>query len=199
MGAARRAGIEGRAYAFEPVPANFASLRANLSLNGFDLDQVCCQQLCLSDRSGRATFCVATNGNSGMGALAQRQGVDKQIETTLVTLDSYCEEHSIMRVDFMKIDVEGAELLVLRGAPRVLGSADAPAIMFEADESLATSFASSSSAVKALLDEHGYKIFRYDGRRLQRVEVSQYHNHEDLFAFKPHHFNRHPVLNELLA
>ena len=197
MGAARKAGFEGSVHAFEPVPENLVQLVANLTMNGFDLDQVKCQQLSLSDRSGRATFYAATNGNSGMGALASREGVNRPIETTLVTLDSYCEQHSIRHVDFVKIDVEGAELLVLRGAQRLLAAAEAPAIMFEVDETLAASFASSSFAVKALLDNYGYDIFRYQGKRLERVEVNQDHQHEDLFAFKPYHFERHPVLNDL--
>jgi FkbM family methyltransferase len=197
MGAARQAGQEGRLHAFEPVPENFTRLIANLNLNGFDLNRVQCQQLSLSDRSGRTVFYLSTNGNSGMGALAQRDGVNRPIETRLIALDDYCEKHSISRVDFIKIDVEGAELLVLRGAKGVLASAEAPAIVFEADDSLAASFGSSSSAVKTLLAEKGYEIFRYDGRRLEHVEVNQKHRHEDLFAFKPDHFQLHPVLREL--
>jgi FkbM family methyltransferase len=197
MGAARCAGQEGRLHAFEPVPENFTRLIANLTLNGFDLNQVRCSQLSLSDHSGRTIFYAATNGNSGMGALAERDGVNRPIETTLIALDNYCQEHSVSRVDFMKVDVEGAELMVLRGARSLLVSAEGPAIMFEASESQAASFGSSSSAVKALLAENGYDIFRYDGRRLEHVEVNQKHRHEDLFAFKPDHFRRHRVLREL--
>ena len=199
MGALRNAGAKGQVHAFEPVPSNYDMLCANLSLNGFDANQVSCQQLCLSDKAGKATFCVATNGNSGMGALAERPGVDHRIETTLVTLDGYCQEHSVEHIDFMKIDVEGAELQVLRGAARLLSSSDAPAIMFEADESLASSFDSSSMAVKGFLNEHGYNIFRYDGVRLESVKIDQSHQHEDLFAFKPYHFERHETLNCLLS
>jgi FkbM family methyltransferase len=197
MGAARQAGLEGSVHAFEPVPDNFERLVANLSLNGFDVNRIRCQQRSLSDRSGRATFYAATNGNSGMGALAQREGVDRPIETTLLTLDSYCEEQSLTRVDFLKIDVEGAELLVLLGAQLLLASAEAPAIMFEADESLAASFTSSSAAVKALLHNYGYEIFRYHHSRLEQIEINQDHRHEDLFAFKRYHFSRHPRLKRL--
>ena len=69
--------------------------------------------------------------------------------------------------------------------------------MFEVDESLAASFSSSSVAVKRLLHDHGYIVFRYDGKKLKQVATDQSHEHEDLFAFKPYHFERHPELNGL--
>ncbi|MDQ3256753.1 MAG: FkbM family methyltransferase [Acidobacteriota bacterium] len=197
MGAALQAGPQGSIHAFEPVAENFARLTDNLALNNLGADRVLCHQVALSDRCGSAVFYRATNGNSGMGALAQREGVDQPIATSLRTLDSYCDENGIGRVDFIKVDVEGAELLVFRGASQLLASADAPAIMFEVNDSHAASFSSSSVAVKTFLRQQGYDIFRYDGKTLEPVPANQGHQHEDLFAFKSYHFERHPMLNSL--
>lgn len=194
MGAARRAGLEGEIHGFEPLEENFTRLKTNLALNGLNCHWVRCQQVALSDRCGQAIFYAPTNNNSGMGALAQREGVSQPLEVTLMTLDDYCDQQGIDRVDFMKVDVEGAELQVFRGSSRLLGAPKAPIVLFEADDAWAQSFACSTIDVKAFLNEHGYDFFRYTGRKLEPVAVSVPHTHEDLFAVKPYHFERHPIL-----
>jgi FkbM family methyltransferase len=196
MGAAKHAGPQGNVHAFEPVPENFVRLTRNLALN--DLHQVICQQLALSDKSGQALFYSATDGNSGLGSLTERERASRPTEIRVITLDDYCERQAIRRVDLMKVDVEGAELLVFRGATRLLTSTEAPIIMFETDETLTAHFASSSSSIKAFLHQHGYDFFRYDGRKLEPVAVEEsHHKQEDLFALKPSHFERHQLLTSL--
>ena len=120
------------------------------------------------------------------------------METELITLDDYCEKLAIRRVDFMKVDVEGAELLVFRRARQLLASPEAPVIMFETDETLSARFASSSPISKAFLHQHGYDCFRYNGKTLKPVAVNELHRaSDDLFALKPCHFEWHPILNGL--
>jgi FkbM family methyltransferase len=196
MGAARLAGVEGDVHAFEPVQENFARLTKNLVLN--DLPGIKCQQLALSDSCGKAVFYAPTDDNCGLGSLAARERADRLMETELITLDDYCEKLAIRRVDFMKVDVEGAELLVFRGARQLLASPEAPVIMFETDETLNARFDSSSPIVKAFLHQYGYDCFRYNGKTLEPVAVDELHRaQDDLFALKPCHFKWHPILNSL--
>lgn len=196
MGAALKAAPEGNVHAFEPMPENFVRLEHNLTLNG--LDSVVCRQLALSDRCGHSILYTPPVHNSALGSLQPGGEGDRSIETELVTLDYYCEQQAIDHVDFMKVDVEGAELLVFRGAGRILGSTRAPVIMFETDEVLTARFASSSASVKAILHEYGYELFRYDGSKLESVGVDETHrNQEDLFALQPYHFQQHPILRTL--
>jgi FkbM family methyltransferase len=196
LGAARLAGSEGDVHAFEPVLENFDRLTKNLALNGFS--KVKCQQLALSDNSGKAVFYAPTDNNCGLGSLAPRERADLLMETGLITLDDYCENLAIRRVDFMKVDVEGAELLVFRGAQQVLASLVAPIIMFETDETLSARFDSSSQTLKAFLNQFGYDCFRYNGNTLEPVAVQELHpTGEDLFALKPSHFEKHPILTGL--
>lgn len=197
LGAARRVGQPGQVHAFEPVPDNHQRFLSNLRLNA--ISNIMLQRLGLSDKAGTATFYAASNGNSGMGSLAPQQGVDQAIEIALTTLDNYCREQGIERIDWMKIDVEGAELLALRGGAAVLSREHAPALMFEVDDSSAAAFGSSGAAVKSLLRDYGYQIFRYDGRRLHAVDPAAPVAHDDLFAFKPPHFARHELLRQIRA
>ena len=196
MGAALRVGPAGSVHAFEPVPNNFIRMERNLALNG--LKQVTSRQLALSDDVGHTVFYAATADNSGIGSLTQGDNANRPIEIDMTTIDNYCETNSIPHVDLIKVDVEGAEQLVFRGARRLLASPEAPVIMFETDETLTGRFGSSSRSVKADLAEHGYSFFRYDGKKLEQVLVEEaHHDQEDLFAFKPFHFEKHPLLRKL--
>jgi FkbM family methyltransferase len=194
MAAAKRAGDAGNIHAFEPVPHNFDLLRQNFALN--NLDSSCCRQLALADRCGTSVIYAASNGNCGAARLMRLDGVDTPVETALVTLDHYCEEHGVDRVDFMKVDVEGAEILVFRGGRSLLSSPEAPAIMFEVSKKLLQGFAD-SVAVKSVLYDYGYDIYRLAGRVLERVGPNETHDFVDLFAFKPFHFRRHQLLKRL--
>jgi len=195
MGAARRVGAAGSVHAFEPVAENYTRLCENLARNGLRWVQT--QQMAVSDSCGSTFMYAASHGNSAGASLAPHRGVDRQSPTPLTTLDHYCKERGLQEVQFLKVDVEGAEWLVFRGAERLLSGPDAPAIMFESGESLAVPLNSSSPKVKALLQAYGYEIYDYGGRRLAPVAVEQHHVCDDLFALKPTHFDRHPFLRRL--
>ena len=192
LGAARRAGETGSVHAFEPVPGNLARLRTHLSLNGLDFVQV--DSRVLSSEPGEVPFFPSRTSNSGMGSLAFQQGAGEPVPVKATTLDLYCQEHGIERIDFLKVDVEGAELLVFRGGAGLLAASNAPAIMFEADDSLAATLSSSTAATKEFLEDCGYQIFHFTGTRLEPVIPSATHVNHDVLALKRHHFDRHPLL-----
>jgi len=146
--AARRVGPTGEVHAFEPVPANMQRLTEHLRLNA--IARVRCQQRALGDRNGETTFYVPSNGNSGAGGLASREGVQTAINTAIVTLDTYCADEGIDRIDLLKVDVEGGETLVFRGATKVLASPTAPMIFFETGDRVSALYQSSSHQVKRL-------------------------------------------------
>jgi FkbM family methyltransferase len=192
LSAARRAGSR-HVHAFEPVPQLYQALVRHLELN--QLSEVQCRQLALADRSGTTTFFMATHGNSGGSGLASRPGVEEPVEVTLATLDQYCEEQRLGQVDFMKVDVEGAETLVFSGGRCILGATYAPAIMFESHAANVALFGRTQSEVRQQLESLGYQIFRFDGKLLLRVVTDELN--EDLFAFKPYHFERDDRLRVL--
>jgi FkbM family methyltransferase len=109
--AAKLTGATGAVVAFEPVPRNLGYLRRNLALN--HCENVTVVAAAVADRSGTARF--EEGPLNTVGALSQGGGD----EVAVVSLDEY--PGPAPRV--IKMDVEGAEAAVLRGARRVLREA----------------------------------------------------------------------------
>lgn len=115
---AQWAGPAGRVIAFEPAPASIAGLRRQLRLNGLT-GRVEVVQAAVSGSVGTASF--ACDGASGANALGPAPDAARTITVPTTTIDAFCAERAV-RPDMIKIDVEGAELDVLRGARSTLAS-----------------------------------------------------------------------------
>ena len=168
-----------RVQAFEPVPAIAARLRRHVADNG--VTAIAVNQLALGAERGSLPFFAVTESNTGTSSLSPRAG-SVEMRVDVVPLDD-----CVGRAALLKVDVEGAEILVFRGARRLLSSEDAPMIFFEINEDLCNAFGVTSPEVKRFLADCGYGIFRWDGRAYVRVPLDERHGHEDLFAFKPRH------------
>jgi FkbM family methyltransferase len=112
--AARIVGDAGRVICFEPGPANCLWIKKSIQLNGYK--NVDLFEIALSDTVGEATLYLAEQCgfHSLLKDQQERQTGVIQIKTR--TLDNILNEIGVQTVDVMKIDVEGAELQVLRGA-----------------------------------------------------------------------------------
>jgi FkbM family methyltransferase len=104
-------GPAGKVLAFEPNPCNYRNLVNNVRING--LGNVEMLETAVSDENGHAFF--AGGSGSGTGRLAGEGG----IRVRTIRLDDLVVERHI-RPDVMKIDTEGAEMLVLSGARQLL-------------------------------------------------------------------------------
>jgi FkbM family methyltransferase len=105
----------GRVYAFEPAPAIRVDLERHIALNHL-AGIVVPVAAAASEASGRASFVTA--GPHGLNRFgAGREGSAFVVDT--ITIDEFCDREGI-RPALIKIDVEGAELAVLRGARRTL-------------------------------------------------------------------------------
>jgi len=111
--AANLVGENGRVFAFEPHPHNFAVLEKNVRINGYK--NIVLVQKAVSDKSEYTNLFLGKR--SGLHSLSNRVG-KKSIVVETVTLDEIFDKDC--QVDIIKIDVEGAEMLVLLGANRVI-------------------------------------------------------------------------------
>lgn len=109
--AARRAGPDGAVHAFEPNPRNLAPLREHVRLNRFD--RVTVHPVALADRAGEMAF-------SDSGSFTGRLTEQGALRVAVATLDQIAGERRAAPPTVMKIDVEGAELSVLRGGRELI-------------------------------------------------------------------------------
>lgn len=127
---ARLVGTGGRVWSFEPNPALHARLTGNISANGH-MPRVTLSFAAASDHSGTASLIIPewNAQNEGLSHLADVGDAGTEgVEVALVTLDDVIDAPSI---DLLKIDVEGHELSVLRGADRLLSQGRVRDILFE--------------------------------------------------------------------
>jgi FkbM family methyltransferase len=151
----------GRVVVFEPGPNNLPFLRSNAKRHA----QVQVVEQAVSDAVGSATFHIEnlTGQNNSLledyhrmeenKRVAYTRSQESCIEVRCTTLDAFLAEQPPLRVSLVKVDVEGAELKVLRGMPRLLAG----------DIVLMVEVTHEHDRVCALLRQHGFLLF--DPRR----------------------------------
>jgi FkbM family methyltransferase len=110
---AKRVGKAGRVYAFEPLPENFSVLCENVRLNGYE-GIVVAENKAVGAQTGRQRFRRGQWRPDDLDPLTSVSCLDPQGD---LEVDDYFAEK---RVDFVKVDVEGAEAMVLEGAQGLL-------------------------------------------------------------------------------
>lgn len=121
---ARLVGPSGRVYAFEPIPRDFAILKRNVRANGYR--NVVLENKAVSDMEGMARFYISP-ASYGMSSLCPMTNPESIINVEVVSLDSYIQED----VDLIKVDVEGAESLVVKGSRRLIQNSSHPRLVIE--------------------------------------------------------------------
>lgn len=169
LGAAATAGPRGRVLAFEPAAETLDVLRRHVRLNGFE-DRVEVVAGVASDVTGEISFYV--HGSSMANSMSPKNADDLNPEVhdrpaTRITvpshrLDDVCLERGISpRV--MKIDVEGAELAVLRGARDILARGEC-AVFLEVHPEQMKNCESSEEELTGFLGDLGYRLEPLDER-----------------------------------
>ena len=150
---AKQVGHQGRVYAFEPSPRIFPYLKKNTLKH----PQIKSLETALSSKKGKTVFYQAPEHKFGMGTLSALEGwVPAEVKTD--TLDGFCQAAGIGRVDFIKIDVEGHEADVFRGARETLSRNHQIIIVFEFSDWAENNAYGQCGESPRLLAEMGFEL-----------------------------------------
>jgi FkbM family methyltransferase len=159
IAASMKAGAEGLVVAVEPDPQMLSVLRRSVLALPPEAAPVRAIAAAVTDHTGLAQLGVSRRGRSsnflaGLKGSETSGGVRERLDVVALTLDALMD--AVGPPDVVKIDVETAELLVLRGATRVLSEAR-PVLLIEVEPAL-------QEEVTALLHGHGYRLHDWDVR-----------------------------------
>lgn len=186
--AARRA-VAGEVHAFEPSPPHIERLKRNISMNGFR--NILINPVGLSSAPGRRTLFLpaAEDGirNTGGASFfafageAEADCIERQDGIETVRLDDYVAERKLGRLDVMKIDVEGAELEVLKGGPDALARFR-PVVLMEVGEDTLTRAGLTAGDVLAFWRDQSYDVYdiQQTGRIGERTEEARLRPHQNI-------------------
>ena len=160
-------------HAFEPVPELFSTLLSNT--NGYS--NIHCYPIALSDKTGTELLYVSSGASTAVSSFFKPHEYTKQrpnvlftpLEVTVITLDQWAEDHYVSLVDFMWLDMQGAELKVLKAAPTILRTVRA--IVFEV--SLTERFKNNPlyDEAKQWIESQGFELVQSDIPKHDKVNL----------------------------
>lgn len=180
--ASRRVGAMGKLIAFEPSSREVERLRANLSLN--NISNVRVETCALANASGTAELRICEYGHEGQNTLGNFAYNVQQSGTQVVqlcSLDEYLDSHPVDRLDFIKMDVEGAEQKVLEGARRTLAKFK-PVVLLELNDKALKFQNASCESVVNVLRSMDYAIYNFCSRTGQPVLATGSQYSENIIA-----------------
>lgn len=158
--ASSKVGSAGLVIAFEPSPNQRKRLRWNLTFNRSKNVRV--EDVALSSSEGQSEFFSVLDGGGGFSGL-RRPDVTMKVQAIQVpttTLDSYLKEHRGKTVDFVKIDVEGGELDVFKGATDLLSRPPRPVVLCELQDTRSEAWGHKATDTAAFLERFEFRWFK---------------------------------------
>lgn len=141
-----------RVHAFEPVPQTAVLLRSNAERNGVD-SRIIINNAAVGNETGN--LLITADRYAGNYLLVDNSYDGSTKEVPVIRLDDYVAEKGLQHIDFIKCDVEGAELLVMKGASKVL-TLMRPIVMLEIVDEWTDRFGYAAGDLKGYMLGLGY-------------------------------------------
>jgi len=187
---------KGKVFSFEPMPRTFERLTQNVGFNPH-LNNITILNRAVSDQNGEVVLNSFENlhhGHSSMSKLDRNDHAESRVAST--TIDSFVAEMNLEKLDFIKIDVEGAEQMAFAGAKNTFAKMK-PTVLMEMNEETANAngfkchelleflsniseysfyrFPGASSAIQTMSDirdyQHGDNVVAVSCRHRERLET----------------------------
>lgn len=186
---AKLVGENGKVFAFEPDPTNFTLLIKNMEINNYK--NAVLVQKAASDKTGKARLYLCDN-NKGDHRIYDSDDGRRSIPIESMRLDDYFEDYA-RKIDFIKIDTQGADELVIKGMPNLLRRFESLKIILEFWPLGVKKSGGNAKEFLQLLIGHGFKIYDLGSEKrtepadiaeLLKMYTCEKNNYTDLLCIK---------------
>lgn len=163
----------GRIYCFEPVPELFKAHQENTK----NYPNITCFNYCLSNKTEIKNFWVSSGRSTALSSLFEPTGglalhpdtKFTQIQVPCLELDKWAEVNNINKIDFMWLDMQGAELFALQAGLKILSTVTA--ILIEASLSERYKDTPMYQEIRDWLESRGFELMAEDEPKHNKVNL----------------------------
>jgi FkbM family methyltransferase len=164
-------------YSFEPELNNLARFRENVELNR--VSNINIYDQAVSDTGGDAIITICEGyGHHSLGNIKTSKKIGEQ-KTKTITLDEFCTLNNIHEIDILKVDVEGFEINVFKGAKALFKEKKIKLLIFEVSLVPLKSLAKSQDEIFEFLEDMDYQVLNLDNSLVEKTKTIF---HADLIA-----------------
>lgn len=172
---ARLVGEKGRVLSFEPDPTNCEWIKKSIAENGYKSIKLF--PMGLSDENGEFDFYVGKKSGQGSLLFNEKDAVSSTpIKVKTVPLDSVLKDENVSKVNLMKIDVQGADLKVIKGSLNALNNLQY--LIMDVD----TKILQEQEEIFEIVKAKGFKIYSVSKERKQIFSPMDMGNIKDIFC-----------------
>lgn len=155
-------------HTFEPIPSTYENLVTNAKINGANIK---INNFGLSDKKQDLFFYFYKEGSGGASAtIMDESRKNIKVKCRVDTLDNYFKENKLTKLDFIKCDVEGAELLVFQGGIKTIGLFK-PIVFTEMLRKWSAKFNYHPNDIIELFKTMDYKCYYVHDKQLREIKA----------------------------
>lgn len=155
---------KGRIYAFEPFKKSIEMFEENIRLN--NIKNISIFNGVASDKNGYEHLSIEKE--SEVNHIVHEKNIHNGIKIPSITLDRYITENNIKQVAILKIDVEGSEMKVLKGAEKSIRNKKIKKILIELNKNNQF-FGSSNQKIIAWLKKQQYRVYLFEEDKIKKL------------------------------
>jgi FkbM family methyltransferase len=178
---------QGKIFSFEPNKKIFNLLNLNITLN--DFKNVVTSNLALSNFNGYNEFVITQDSGFSSFKDTGRISINNKIQVKTFKLDDYTHEYRIKKIDFIKMDVEGAEGLVIEVAREILENIKPKLMFIEINKKNLQTFNNTAEALIDLIISFGYHPFYLFKDKLAKFTFDKIKEDQNLYFIHENHLS----------